>query len=78
MFDFKNWKKICDVKDKRIKELEGKFDVIIEKLEEVRLRSTENVCPRNCSGSECYNTYCETCYMNKAIEIVKGVKNERS
>ena len=32
--ELKNWKELCKEKDKRIKELEGKFDEIVERLEE--------------------------------------------
>ena len=32
--EFKNWQEICKEKDKKINELEGKFDLIIEKLKE--------------------------------------------
>ena len=31
--ELKNWKELCKEKDKRIKELEGKFDLIVERLE---------------------------------------------
>ena len=34
--DLKNWKELCEEKDKRIKELEGKFGEIVEALEEER------------------------------------------
>lgn len=34
--EFKNWQEICKKKDDRIKELEGKFDLIVEKLEEAK------------------------------------------
>ena len=36
MAEFKNWKKICDKKDRRIKELEDKFNEIVERLERRR------------------------------------------
>lgn len=32
--ELKNWKELCKEKDERIKELEGKFDLIVERLEE--------------------------------------------
>lgn len=31
--ELKNWAKICEEKDQRIKELEGKFNLIVERLE---------------------------------------------
>ena len=31
--ELKNWKELCKEKDERIKELEGKFDLIVERLE---------------------------------------------
>lgn len=34
--ELKNWKELCKEKDERIKELEGKFDLIVEKIENVR------------------------------------------
>lgn len=34
MADFINWGERCKEKDRRIKELEGKFDLIVERLEE--------------------------------------------
>ena len=67
---FKNWKNICEEKDKRIKELEGKFDLILEKLKELRTLAWEDGCP--ISGSECNNPWCEICFVDRAIEIVKG------
>ena len=30
--NLKNWQEICKEKDERIKELEGKFDLIVDKL----------------------------------------------
>ena len=32
--ELKTWKELCKEKDDRIKELEGKFDLIVERLEE--------------------------------------------
>lgn len=31
--ELKNWRKICEKKDQRIKELEGKFEVIVRNLQ---------------------------------------------
>lgn len=33
--ELKNWKELCKEKDERIKELEGKFDLIVERLETI-------------------------------------------
>lgn len=41
--ELKNWKELCKEKDERIKELEGKFDLIVERLEEYRDDFMENV-----------------------------------
>lgn len=43
---------------------------IVERLEDVRVLATQNAC-LNDVERECYNVYCETCYMDRAIEIVK-------
>lgn len=55
--NFKNWQEICKKKDERIKELEEKFDLIVERLEKLK----EN------AWDEEYQTMCD------AIEIVKQV-----
>lgn len=67
MVEFKNWKKICDEKDKLIKELENKFNEIVEKLEEERKKIPHVQHWRD--NDKCYK---------KAIEIVKeaGVMND--
>lgn len=59
--ELKNWKELCKEKDERIKELEGKFDLIVERLEEDKSDWNDN-----------YNVV-----INRAIKIVKGVMNER-
>ena len=79
MSELKNWKKICEEKDRRIKELEGKFDLIVERLEERETRKRE-------IAEEELEDFClemfhlhesEADGIKEAIEIVKGVMNER-
>lgn len=43
---------------------------VVARLEELRMRAVENDCSI-AEAWECYSYYCETCYMDKAIEIVK-------
>lgn len=43
---------------------------IVERLEDVRLLAVQNACLDE-AGPECYDISCETCYMDRAIEIVK-------
>lgn len=77
--ELKNWKELCKEKDERIKELEGKFDLIVEKLEEEKIadiasydfyreKGNEKM---QCSYAGKINAY------KDAIEIVKGVIDER-
>lgn len=70
--ELKNWKELCKEKDERIKELEGKFDLIVERLEEIKkiMLSPKNV---DCFGEPCTENDCMACVINKAIEIVKEV-----
>ena len=55
--ELKNWKELCKEKDERIKELEGKFDLIVERLEK-----QQQELPLK-----------EWKIINEAIEIVKKV-----
>lgn len=43
---------------------------IVGRLEDVRLLTVQNAC-LNEAGPECYDISCETCYMDRAIDIVK-------
>jgi Lar family restriction alleviation protein len=43
---------------------------VVARLEELRMRAVENDCSIAEAG-ECFSYYCETCYMDRAIEIVK-------
>lgn len=43
---------------------------IVERLEDVRVLALQNACLKE-AGPECYDISCETCYMDRAIEIVK-------
>ena len=64
--ELKNWKELCKEKDERIKELEGKFDLIVERLEEKK-------------NSFHGGTLQENYYwrgVEEAIEIVRKYKNE--
>ena len=61
MVEFKNWKLICEEKDRRIEELENKFDEIVERLEKDYSQDVG---------------FLKMISVDKAIEIVKGVKNE--
>ena len=65
--ELKNWKELCKEKDERIKELEGKFDLIVERLEsEARFYNSAS-----------YTDQAIRSGVKVAIEIVKGVINER-
>ena len=76
--ELKNWKELCKEKDKRIKELEGKFDEIVERLEENKLIveiDDDHIVPES-DVDEFFEL--EVVALSDAIEIVKGVINERN
>ena len=71
MFCFKNWKKICEEKDKRIADLEGKFDEIVNLLEEEQTN-----CLNAFDATRDYYYYGKCDGLEEAVGIVKGVKND--
>lgn len=62
--ELKNWAKICEEKDQRIKELEGKFDLIVDILE-------KNINPLNNP-----NWNAGIIAAISIVEHIGGVKNE--
>lgn len=77
--ELKNWKELCKEKDEKIKELEGKFDLIVEKLEEYA-ESNEIVARRlKCISArkKTIERLVRADTFRKAVKIVKGVMNER-
>ena len=69
--ELKNWKELCKEKDERIKELEGKFDLIVERLEEEQKDCIDWITIE----SLYYDG--KVAGLEDAIDIVKGVINER-
>ena len=67
--ELKNWKELCKEKDERIKELEGKFDLIVERLEEEREKSSDRFVGGRSNGKTLQMGI--TYGIEKTIRIVK-------
>ena len=77
MVELKNWKRICEEKDRRIEELENKFDEIVGKLKEKENKCKD--CFNECNDNEqilCSVIHGKIVGLQEAVEVVKGVKNE--
>lgn len=81
--ELKNWKELCKEKDERIKELEGKFDLIVERLEEINYNDIQMVVSEvlekygfpkeSVVQDEIWDELDGLCTSKYAIEIVKEV-----